>query len=193
MSPWVQTYTGVAFDLANPRPEDVNATDISVALSRIVRYNGHTAEPYTVAQHSVLVSRQLAAEGHGHQTQLAGLLHDAHEAYIGDIVSPVLKVLGGDVATAVSILTERIDGVIAEAANIGPNVMHWAMVREADRRMLLTEARDLMLDPPRDWGVPGEPYPNVRITPWGTARALDEFYGRLIRLSVMRLTGGRSK
>ena len=53
---WIQTYTGRAFDLLDPRPEQIDPLDIAHALSQICRFTGHVREFYSVAQHSVLVA-----------------------------------------------------------------------------------------------------------------------------------------
>lgn len=68
----------------DPKPEEIFIEDIAHALSNICRYNGHTKEFYSVAQHSVLVSKYCKPEH-----ALHGLLHDAAEAYVGDMVRPI--------------------------------------------------------------------------------------------------------
>ena len=67
---------------------------IAMALSGINRFCAHTVRPISVAEHSLLVCNILADQGYSHLVQLAGLLHDAHEAYIGDVSSPVKWALG---------------------------------------------------------------------------------------------------
>jgi hypothetical protein len=88
--PNMQVYSGRPFYPLDPRPEDVDAYDIVFALSRLVRYNGHYAanrrEHYSIAQHSVLVSKMVPE-----QYRLEALLHDAAEAYTGDIVTPLKR------------------------------------------------------------------------------------------------------
>lgn len=85
----IQTYSGNPFHLLNPRPEEVSLTDIAHALSLQCRYNGHIPAHYSVAEHSVVVSRLLKEAGESPEVQLAGLLHDAAEAYVGDMVRPM--------------------------------------------------------------------------------------------------------
>ncbi len=63
--------------------------EIAHALSLICRFNGHTIRHYSVAEHSLLVASEIERCGHSVEAQLAGLLHDVAEAYIGDFVSPL--------------------------------------------------------------------------------------------------------
>jgi hypothetical protein len=81
---WIQTYTGGIVYPLELKPEDVNAVDIGVGLSRQYRYTGHTVWPYSVAEHSVHLYR-LAPP----RLKKAALLHDAMEAYIHDIPRPL--------------------------------------------------------------------------------------------------------
>lgn len=80
---YIETYTGRKFDVLNPQSEDISIIDIAHALSMMCRFSGHCKRFYSVSQHSVLVS--LNSPGY----ELWGLLHDASEAYLSDIVSPV--------------------------------------------------------------------------------------------------------
>ncbi|AVO51243.1 phosphohydrolase [Ectopseudomonas mendocina] len=89
---WILTNSARAFDLLNPRAENVLTTDIAHALSLVCRFNGHCAWHYSVAQHSLLVAYIIEKEGGTPEEQLAGLLHDAAEAYISDLTRP-LKLL----------------------------------------------------------------------------------------------------
>lgn len=151
--PWLQTYTGKTFFPGNPRPEDIDIVDIAVGLSRENRYNGHTKEPYNVAQHSVMVSRIVPPE-----YALWGLLHDASEAYVKDLTYSVKSMLPEYKA-----IEKRILRVIAE--KYGLSWPEPACVKEADMVLLATEKRDLMGEPPRPWrGLP-EPLEQT-LTPW---------------------------
>lgn len=93
--PWLETHTGRRFYPLDPRPEDVELDDIAWHLSRIHRFNGASDVPITVAEHSIDVMRRY--EEHWPATPrkelLAVLLHDAAEAYIGDIPRPVKRAL----------------------------------------------------------------------------------------------------
>jgi 5'-deoxynucleotidase YfbR-like HD superfamily hydrolase len=83
----ISTVTGRHIDPLDPNPDDIDIYDIAHALARQCRYNGHVGHFLSVARHSIWVSEQLA--GHGKAMQLWGLLHDASEAYLGDLVKPI--------------------------------------------------------------------------------------------------------
>ena len=81
---WIRTHTGLRFDLLDPRPEAIDPRDVAHALARLCRFGGHVRRFYSVAQHSLLVA-DLAPLG----LELPALLHDASEAYLGDVVAPL--------------------------------------------------------------------------------------------------------
>jgi hypothetical protein len=120
-------------------------------------------------------------DGASRRLSLAALLHDAHEAYIGDITSPVADALtrcaGG--TNHIKALKARIDGAIHAAAGLpSPLPAGWsAAIRAADLIMLATERRDLMLDGPWTQILPA-PAPRG-LTAWSEHRATDAFAARL--------------
>ncbi|MDB0600303.1 HD domain-containing protein [Tenacibaculum maritimum] len=84
----IRTYTGKVFDLKILDPDSICIEDIAHALSHTARFAGHLPEMYSVAQHSVLVGSKCEREH-----KLAALLHDASEAYLGDMPSPFKKMM----------------------------------------------------------------------------------------------------
>lgn len=80
--------------LMEPTASAPTLTEISHALATINRFTGHATRPYSVAEHSLLVADLMRAAGQPVSAQLAGLMHDAHEAFVGDISSPVKWELG---------------------------------------------------------------------------------------------------
>jgi hypothetical protein len=91
---WIQTFSGRKVDLEYPRPEDICIEDIAHALSQLCRFGGHCQGFYSVAEHSLLVEKVIdTALADFHALKLAALLHDAAEAYIGDLVTPLKKIL----------------------------------------------------------------------------------------------------
>ena len=143
---WIKTYTGKKFYLYNPTSEMICIEDISHALANKCRFAGHSKHFYSVAQHSVLVAdivmscltnvtiAQTALYG------LHGLLHDAAEAYLPDVVRP-LKVL----FPLFIELEHRILRIIHQAMNVPfPSPDATAAIKSADNIALATEGRDLM-------------------------------------------------
>ncbi len=176
-APWSQTFSGRAFPMEDPDPSDVHWPDIIYGLAHINRFCGQ-AGPYSVAQHSVLVADQLPAD-----MRLYGLLHDAHEAYIGDTSTPVKRALGIRNRLSLWSLADSVDRAIYLAAGLAypvPETIAEA-VHIADMRALMTERRDLMKAPPKSWGAEYEalvPLPD-RIRPWSPQQAIARFAGAL--------------
>lgn len=143
---WFQTFTGKQWWPLDPRPEDVDIEDIAQGLAFQSRFNGHTFGFYSIAQHSVLVAGGVEREEPAHA--LVALLHDAAEAYLGDIVRPVKVGLSGFAAL------ERTNlRVIMEALGVS-NMMYEAaapMVKHYDDRLLVTERRDLLRGTDHRW------------------------------------------
>lgn len=84
----IKTYTG-RVDPLNADVETINIEDIAHALARQCRYNGHCVGFLSVARHSIWVAGRLKDQGYDEVMQLTGLLHDAAEAYLGDLVRPI--------------------------------------------------------------------------------------------------------
>ena len=96
---WQRMLSGRRLDLLDPSPLDVEISDIAHGLARVARWNGQTRgdHAFSVAQHSLLVEDIMTAldPAIGPDWRLAGLLHDAPEYVIGDMISPFKAVVGG--------------------------------------------------------------------------------------------------
>ncbi len=94
----IKTFSGKVFDYDNPTPDSICIEDIAHALSNVTRFAGHTKVHYSVAQHSIIVSGFAMAPLPELQAKycLLGLLHDASEAYLGDVPTPWKKMLQFD-------------------------------------------------------------------------------------------------
>lgn len=139
----ILTASGIYFDLADPKPDMVRIDDIAQALSKLCRYTGHCEKFYSVAQHSVLVSMEVPPEH-----ALAALLHDAHEAYTGDMNRP-LKNLIRQNTQAHDVVTRSIDFAIHRHFGLDLKYItegEWenTVIKHADSRLLMTEKRDIM-------------------------------------------------
>lgn len=168
-TPWTHTASGKKLPLLTPTPADIDFADIAYQLSHINRYSG-AAGRYSVAQHSHVVMDLLPSE-----FKVYGLLHDAHEAYIGDATTPVVESLQW-IATgpkqAYMVLKSRLDGAIHAAAGVPwpPPIEVLNAVRYADTVALLTERRDLLAKSPYPWNTALKAEPSsVPITRWESA------------------------
>lgn len=168
---WMQTISGVQFYPLDPRPEEVRIRDIAWSLARVCRFGGHILlDHYSVAEHSVLVSRVLPR-----RLALQGLLHDATEAYCQDLVRPVKKGVGHAYAD--------IEGAIwrAIAQRFGLPEYLDVEVKQADDAVLLAEKKVLLLDGP-EWAPLGVEPADVQVLGLGPQAAFDLFLGRFCDL-----------
>lgn len=142
---WMQTYSGRKFYPLDPHPEDIYIEDIAHALSLICRYGGHVDHFYSVAEHCVLMSNTMEGDD-----ALWALLHDASEAYVGDMVRPLKHQMPEYMAAE-----EKVIAAVAKAFDL-PTDMYSAAVIDADNRILLDERAALMKNKiAGDWNVDG--------------------------------------
>ncbi len=132
---WFETFSGVKFWALDPLPSEIHLTDIAHALSHICRWNGHCSTFYSVAQHSMLVASICDPAN-----RKWALLHDASEAYLGDMIAPLKHntVFAEKFVEAEDWLMR----MIAEKYNLP-----WPMpaeVKHADKVITATERRDLV-------------------------------------------------
>jgi hypothetical protein len=165
----IRTYSGRMFDLLRPAASMVCEDDIAYALAGERRFTNHCHGHYSVAEHSLRVSWLVSPVP---VLRVKALLHDATEAYTGDMSSPLKQAMravtahlwyGDTPKSDADLIAARIDRAIAEA--YGLDSLHDPEIKVADLTMLATEQRDLMsVHDPAEWQY--APL-NEAITPMG--------------------------
>lgn len=169
---WMQTYTGGTYWPLDPRADEVRIEDIAHHLSMLCRYTGACRRFYSVAEHSVHVSRLVAPE-----FALQGLMHDAPEAYVNDIARPLKPFLAN-----YDQIEDRNWLAICERFDLAPELD--PSVKVMDNRICRTEKEQIMRSTPRDglWSHLGEPA-DVRIIGWSPDVAERFFLARFRELT----------
>jgi 5'-deoxynucleotidase YfbR-like HD superfamily hydrolase len=187
---FIETFSGVRFRPLAPLSADVKLQDIAHALSHQCRFSGHTRDFYSVAEHSVRVSWLLERWGHTKQTQLWGLMHDASEAYLQDVASPLKRQALFEPYRAAERELMRVICHAFELPSKQP-----AAVTEADLVLLATEARDLMKCVPEHWaGLMAQTAPlTEKIVPWAPREARRKFFSRFVDLRFALMLGKKGR
>lgn len=138
---WVETYTGKKINLLSPDPYSIDIRDIAHGLSQVCRFSGQCCHFYSVAQHSLNMAIELHKRGCGPRLQLLGLLHDATEAYIGDMPSPLKQLM-----PTYREIEKRLEKAIWTGLHITPPAQ-WEkdIIKRTDELLLRYEAQNLMV------------------------------------------------
>lgn len=175
--PTILTRAGHYFNFQHPERSEILVQDIAHALANTCRFGGHTREFYSVAQHCILASQIVPA-----RDAFAALMHDAAEAYVGDIPTP-LKQLIPDFKTIEKRVEQAVLNRFCLALPLPESVKH------ADLVLLATERRDLM--PPDDaeeWELIRHVAPMPRtIRPWTPEMAFNAFTTRFNQVAPVAL------
>ena len=187
-SDWIQTYTGKKFFPLDPDPDQICIEDIAHALSNVCRYAGHSNRFYSVAQHSIMLAEEFFS---GWQYKFVALLHDASEAYLGDIPRPLKH--HPDFAfyrDAEAVLQQMIfDKFYGPIRSDDYWDQKWwtdttAKIKQYDSAMIAHEARVFLEPLHPEFRLP-EPYiAQLKFEPWYPQTAKDRFlqlYHRLVR------------
>lgn len=172
LSFWIQTYTGKKIDFEAPQIDQINIADIAHGLSNVCRFSGQSSEFYSVAQHSLFVMGQVPDE-----FKLQALLHDATEAYMSDVPSPI-KRLCPDYKHYELVLWSAIARKFKISAELDKSI------KTADVRMLATERKFVFNDNVL-WGPMDDikPY-DLKIEPW------DQKYSEMLYLEAFVIENG---
>jgi len=172
---YIETFTGKKFYPLWPIQEGIDIVDIAHALSNVCRYTGHCHYFYSVAEHCVRMSGVVP-----HEFKMEALLHDASEAYLADIAGPIKPFLP-DYLKAERRLEVAIRRKFGLPDEMSPEV------KEADRRILVTEARDLGMSWWEEWRDRGIlPY-DFEVIPFeSNERVCDMFLNEFYNLGGQR-------
>lgn len=173
---WMETWQGVRFYPLDPRPGEVLLADVAHHLARINRYNGACElEHYSVAEHSVLMAEWLLDEYEDPLLAYQGLLHDAPEAYIGDMVRPLKRNMPDFVAAEEPVWRAVVDAhpwLCAKALTQRGDLYGLDdRVKAADNRILVDERAQAMRRSGNPWGIDHLRPLGVRIEGWAPATA----------------------
>src|ERR687884_1424292 len=133
--PYLQTVSGRWVNPFDPNPEQLDAGDIARALANQCRFGGHCRAFYSVAQHSVIVSQLVEERGGDAEDAFAALMHDATEAYLGDMPHPLKH--RSPLGAAFRDAEERVQAAIAERFGVPADTP--SLVKEIDRALLAAE------------------------------------------------------
>ena len=142
---WIETCSGVQFSLSDPRADDVYINDIAHGLSLLCRYVGQCRQFYSVAEHSVLCAKMAEDEGLPVSVQMACLLHDAAEAYVGDLSGPLKALLRERGSMELDLIESRVLSVILEGLGLIGACRFNSDVGQIDRAVLAAEVGGLMM------------------------------------------------
>lgn len=182
------THSGRRIDLPSPQRGQVHIGDVAVQLSRIPRFVGATLEPWNVAAHSLHCSALAEADGASLQAQLAALLHDAHEAYMGDIPSPFKQAVmaeAGSMWCPLKLAEDKLQvAVLHQLGSLDcyeanrAAVKHWDLVSLATERKYLMHAAAMDAPWPMLAGIEPAPWPITGMRGMGWVDWADDFQER---------------
>jgi hypothetical protein len=176
----IKVAAGHYVDLADPQPETIDIISIATALGRICRFGGHCPQFYSVAEHCVHAYELARADGLPTEALKAILLHDAAEAYIGDMVRP-LKIT---MPQWYLDLESRFERAIAIRFDV--NFERYASaIKCYDRLMLKAEKTTMWPDDETEWnGFGGITMPDVCFRYYRPRDASKEFCFRCIGVGI---------
>ena len=145
---WIETYSGNRFYPMDPHDDEIDIYDIAHSLSLQCRYNGHCPKFYSVAEHSVYVARELQPS-----MMLAGLLHDAAEAYLSDIPRPIKRML-----PVYKEAEEKIETCVNRLFKVDILAPE---IRVADDTIMATEIKQFGMNKRNDWTLAASPCDRV--------------------------------
>jgi hypothetical protein len=179
--PYLQTVSGRWVNPFDPDPSQLDAGDIARALANQCRFGGHSRVFYSVAQHAVIVSEVVERRGGDVEDVFAALMHDATEAYLGDMPHPLKH--RSPLGAAFKDAEDHLERALRERFRIKTDVPE---IKRADRALLATERRAFSAE---DWHWPElegiEPL-DLELSAWAPDEAAEAFARRYAELEARR-------
>ena len=179
--PYLQTVSGRWVNPFDPDPDQLDAGDIALALANQCRFGGHCRPFYSVAQHSVIVSELVEQRGGDVEDVFAALMHDAAEAYLGDMPHPLKH--RSALGAAFKAAEAHLETAIRDRFRIKPDVPE---IKRADRALLATERRAFSAE---SWHWPeleGVEALDLELEAWAPDEAARAFAERYAELDAKR-------
>lgn len=171
---WISTQHVPKFHFLKPTSSEIDIRDIAHSLALTCRFGGHCSRYYSVAEHSVRVSMLV-----DDKSKLSALLHDAAEAYVPDIPSPIKYV-----TPEFSMIYKNLEEAIL--LKFDAYDADWALIKNIDKRLCALEAKEFKLWN-KDWQDLGQPLKiDSKLFGWGPKRAEHTFMEAFREYTVNR-------
>lgn len=193
--------SGGLLSILDPKADQIRLTDIATGLSNTCRYGGQLKRGLflSVAEHSCLMTQNAVDTGIARSMEdaLMVLLHDASEAYIGDLPTPLKRLLPD-----FSRIEGRLQSCIETAAGLRPGDVQItkAEIKQLDTRIRLDEIQRAINDPARIhglkevWGLDPKLQPlGVDVRCLEREAALDEFIDTFLWVAELDARSPRSR
>lgn len=174
---YVATSSGRLFDVVNPTPEQVDIHEIAYALANVNRFGGHTKWPYTVAQHSVYCAIECQRRYDTPHLELACLLHDAAEAYVGDVIRPVKRLI----ASVYRPIEDRVQAAIWQRFGLEIDADVERVIKDVDNAVVMAESAALMIGS-CSWNWEGVDRSPIEIRRWSENGPYNAFMAKFRQL-----------
>lgn len=177
---WLQTFNGKYFPLENIQTSAIGMEDISHHLSMLCRFTGAVTRFYSVAEHCCLVADEVYDRTGLADMAMTALLHDAHEAYTGDLNAPVKYLPGMERYRMLGKQIQlHIHAKFSKYCNLTTSCQK--LVKKIDMELLATERKLIMLKTDFKWAIDEQnirPISTIDIEGWMPARAKAEYLRR---------------
>jgi hypothetical protein len=174
--PIIETRSGKGINLLDPDPDSLTIEDIAHGASNQCRFGGHVKQFYSVAEHSLLcahLARDLDIE-----KQRSIFLHDAHEAYLGDIPTPIKRMLSGFTE-----IVDLFDQALVKRFDLEAG-FDFSELKAIDHLALSIEAKDLMPYNKANWYDGGLIEDTPEITFFDVLSGEEYYFGQLYQPEV---------